>query len=304
MAVKLRMVKCLWGVDEVEDPAKWDALFARIKAEGFEAVETMRFIWYRDPKKWVELLRKNGLALIAQIHTTSNITSSGEYEYCTSCKVEDHVASFKTLAAEAASLNPILINVHSGHDSWGSGPKAIEYLTQVLEIGATLPCPVVHETHRQRLLYSPYSAAELLAHPAVKGKLRINADLSHWCCVCEHVFEEGSARDAWWPAVLAAVAEHCDFIHARVGHSQAPQICHPDDPRHSEDVAAHMSWWRTIWKSQIQRGMKEIWSEPEFGPTPYMPTLPWTNAPVANLWAVNNRVADLLREEFVKVAPK
>ena len=42
--------------------------------------------------------------------------------------------------------------------------------------------PVVHETHRQRLLYSPYPSAELLALPELAA-LKINADLSHWCCV-------------------------------------------------------------------------------------------------------------------------
>ena len=71
---------------------------------------------------------------------------------------------------------------------------------------------VVHETHRQRLLYSPYPTAaltispsltnpdpnpysrspdptryptaELLALPELAA-LKINADLSHWCCVCD-----------------------------------------------------------------------------------------------------------------------
>jgi len=298
---KLRLVRSVWGVEEAADPRNWDALFGRISSEGFEAVEANRRTWRKDALLWQQLLKKHSLGLVAQIHTCSNFTSSGEYEYCTSCEVADHVTSFKALTEEACKFEPILINVHSGHDSWGSGPKAVEYFTQVLEIGAKLPCPVVHETHRQRLLYNPYSAADLLAHPSLRGKLRINADLSHWCCVCEHVFEEDSARDSWWPGVLAAVAEHCDFIHARIGCSQAPQVSHPDDPKHAADVAAHLRWWRAIWTAQLSRGMAEIWSEPEFGPTPYMPTLPWTNMPVANLWAVNSKVAVMLKDEFETV---
>mmetsp|Transcript_9928 Transcript_9928/g.22569 ORF Transcript_9928/g.22569 Transcript_9928/m.22569 type:complete len:306 (-) Transcript_9928:192-1109(-) len=302
MAVpQLRLVKTLWGVDEAEDPDKWDDLFSRIKREGFDGVESNRFIWNLDKTKWVELLRKHELIFVAQVHTSSRITDGREYEYRTSCEVADHIASFATLTAEAAELGAKFINVHSGHDLWCSGPKAIEYLTAVLEIGSKLPCPVVHETHRRRVMWNPYSAGELLAHPALKGKLRINADLSHWVCACEHVFEDDTELDKWWPPLLAAVAEHCDFIHARVGHPNGPQVAHPDDPHHATELAAHMKWWKTIWRAQLARGMKEVWCEPEFGPAPYMTTLPWTGVPVANLWAVNNRMAELCREEFSKL---
>ena len=41
-APALKVAKTLWGVDEAADTAKWDALFARIKKEGFSAVEASR----------------------------------------------------------------------------------------------------------------------------------------------------------------------------------------------------------------------------------------------------------------------
>ena len=77
-----------------------------------------------------------------------------------------------------------------------------------------------------------------------------------------------------------------------------PQINHPDAPEHAADVKAHLSWWRDIWKSQASRGLTEVWAEPEFGPTPYMQTLPFTGQPVADLWDVNKRVAELIEENF------
>ena len=36
---QLKLCKTLWGVDGADDPTRWPALFARIKKEGFEAVE-------------------------------------------------------------------------------------------------------------------------------------------------------------------------------------------------------------------------------------------------------------------------
>ena len=212
----LKLAKTLWGVPEAADPAKRDALFARIKAEGFDAVEAVAPCWRNETATFCELLKKHGLSLICQIHTTGGDMKDGVYQYCTSNKLHDHLGSFVRLTAECAGLplKPVLINSHSGHDSWGSGDKALAFLKQALKVEKVIGVKIVHETHRQRLLYSPYSAAELLAHPDLQG-LRVNADLSHWCCVCERVFDASDPRDDFWPPILAAVAAHCDFVHCR-----------------------------------------------------------------------------------------
>lgn len=111
----LRLAKTLWGVDDAGDPERWDALFARIKAEGFEAVEAITLAWRTDPARFRATLDKHGLALICQIHTTGgDVNAKGEYEYCTSNKLHDHLASFVKLTSEAAALKPVLINSHSG----------------------------------------------------------------------------------------------------------------------------------------------------------------------------------------------
>jgi hypothetical protein len=172
--------------------------------------------------------------------------------------------------------------------------------------------PVVHETHRQRLLYSPYPTAELLALPELAA-LKINADLSHWCCVCEHIFDAADPRDAWWPACLQLVARHCHFVHCRVGHTEGPQVTEPDAPEFSAEKASHFGWWRAIWRAQAERGMQAVWAEPEHGPPPYLQTRPHTKlrpssclelftkgsapADMADLWDVNSRVARQMREQ-------
>ena len=93
----LKVAKTLWGVDEAADTGKWDALFARIKAEGFDGVEAIAPTWRADPALFTSLLTKHGLALICQIHTTGGDIVGGEYVYCSSCKLDDHVASFEAL---------------------------------------------------------------------------------------------------------------------------------------------------------------------------------------------------------------
>lgn len=86
---ELKLAKTLWGVDESNDTSQWDALFARIKAEGFSAIEAAAPFWRKDTKLMQSLLEKHGLGLICQIHTTGGDidAKTGEYIYCTSNKL-------------------------------------------------------------------------------------------------------------------------------------------------------------------------------------------------------------------------
>ena len=86
---------------------------------------------------------------------------------------------------------------------------------------------------------------QLLAKPEL-AKLRINADLSHWCCVCEKVFDAADPRDDWWPPVLAMVAKHCHFIHCRVGHAEGPQVSSTFEDFVTLDGSFSAVWTATI----------------------------------------------------------
>jgi sugar phosphate isomerase/epimerase len=99
----LKLAKSLWGVPEANDPAQWDALFSRIKAEGFDGVEAITLTWRQDKDRFTSLLQKHGLALICQIHTAGGDidAKTGAYQYCRSNKLHDHLASFVKLTSEA-----------------------------------------------------------------------------------------------------------------------------------------------------------------------------------------------------------
>jgi len=96
------------------------------------------------------------------------------------------------------------------------------------------------------------------------------------------------------------VSAHCRFVHCRVGHAEGPQVADPEAPECRPEVEAHFGWWRQIWAAQAERG-GDVWAEPEFGPPPYMQTLPHTGMPVAQLWDVNDRIAKRIRREFAAV---
>jgi sugar phosphate isomerase/epimerase len=306
--------KSLWGVAEAGDESKWDAMFARIKAEGFSMVETILiFDANLNPGLFRELLDKHKLELTIQLHTASDWS---KFDYCTSSNVAVHVASFRTLVQDCLNMRPKVINVHSGHDSW-SIAEAVSYFQQVLAIekellvGAHSEVTLVHETHRQRLLYSPYQARDIFVAGGEDLKdLKVNCDLSHWVCVCEKVFGE-DARDAWWPGVLSTVAEHCRLVHARVGHAEGPQVV---DPRNSQaELKAHMDWWQVLWKAQKRAGVQSMVTT-EHGPEPYQTydTPKHSNGTggksamtdeekSALLWDINSFVRVRVQEGFARV---
>ena len=60
---RLRSIKTLWGVAGSDDPAQWAALFAKISAEGFDAVECC-VLWFMPG--FMDALNEAGLELVAQ----------------------------------------------------------------------------------------------------------------------------------------------------------------------------------------------------------------------------------------------
>jgi hypothetical protein len=51
-------------------------------------------------------------------------------------------------------------------------------------------------------------------------------------------------------------------------------------------VEAHEKCWDIIWRTQAAKGNEFSYIEPEFGPPSYMPTLPYTQVPVVNLFDI------------------
>lgn len=197
--MKLVIGKTLWGVDA--DADKWDAVFARVKAEGFTAIECVpAFSYQSNPVLFKELLDKHDMQLVVQVHTNGGYFKDGAYVYCLNCDVEQHLESFRSQVREALGMGAMMINTHSGHDSWDVD-TAVNYFRTTLDIEEEFMrdpqyrhVTIVHETHRQRLMFSPFQTRDILKHPQLK-QLKINADLSHWVCVCERVFMVDDSRD-------------------------------------------------------------------------------------------------------------
>ncbi len=189
-----------------------------------------------------------------------------------------HFESFKKVLKEAAGnpyQKPLYINVHSGRDffSYEVNKSFIDYTIRYAKESGVA---IYHETHRSRMLYSaPASLQYLQKNP----DLRITLDISHWCNVSESLLEDQAET-------VELAISRTDHVHSRVGHAEGPQVSDPRAPEWKSAAEAHFAWWDKVVAIKKQEG-KMLTMLTEFGPPTYMPTIPFTNQPIADQWAIN-----------------
>ena len=257
--MKLISTRHLWGVNE-----PWESAFPRFAAGGYGAIEIpVQWLTTEDGVRLRQLSLTHGLSIIPQLFTEG-------------ASVDQHLASFRKIIAVAATFDPLLINVHSGRDSW-SHADAVRFYREVCQIEADYKVVICHETHRGRPLFSPWATRDILV---AVPKLRLTADFSHWVCVAERLVLDEE------PDLLRLAADHTVHLHARVGYAEGPQVPDPRAPEYLPEVEAHERWWQVVWERMAARGLAQITLTPEFGPGKYLHHMPYTDVPVADLEAI------------------
>lgn len=266
----LKIMAPYWGFNgSVSDFCK------KAKQDGYDGVE---ILWSAEiAKELFAALKENQLAV--------GFLCRGDEPIAT-----PHFATFqKVLKAAIANSyqKPLYINVHSGKDffTYEENKKFIDFTVQYAkETGV----PIYHETHRSRMLYSaPASLRYLQENPA----LRLTLDISHWCNVSESLLEDQQGT-------VDLAISRTDHVHSRVGHEEGPQVSDPRAPEWKRAVDAHFAWWDKIVAIKKQQG-KMLTMLTEFGPPSYMPTLPFTNLPVADQWAINVYMMQLWKKRYL-----
>lgn len=251
--MKLILARHLWGTT-----APYSAALQLYKQQGYNAIEAGLLYSAEPADQLLSQIHELDMRWIAMIFTDGNT-------------VKDHLASFKKQVTEAARYQPLLINSHSGRDAF-SQSEAHEFFQEAIKIEKEIGIPIAHETHRSRILFNPWITRDMLqAFP----ELHLCCDYSHWVTVCERLIHDQIE-------ILKTCAKHAIHIHARVGHEQGPQVSDPRAPEFATHVEAHESWWDLIWEAQRQAGKTISTLTPEFGPWPYLPTLPYTQLPMAS----------------------
>lgn len=188
--------------------------------------------------------------------------------------IEDQDQIERTLN-ELAAFEPVRINLHSGRDNM-SESQASSFFEEALRVEAQIGVQVGHETHRGRILFTPWVTAHYLRR---FDALRITADYSHWVNVCERLPLDESAA-------LALANRRAVHIHGRVGYEEGPQVPDPSAPEYASQRVWHEEQWQEIRRLHHEANSPYLTFTPEYGPPTYLHTLPHTHVPVADLWQV------------------
>lgn len=258
--MRIQFFKALWGMTE---GGTLREKFRLCREAGYDGIEVG--IDGLDPGEVKGLCAEFGMSYIAQIYPLS-------------------AREMEADVAQAVAAGALKVVSHSGRDKW-SFERGCEFFLAALDIEQRHGIAIAHETHRHRLLFTPWTTAEYLnAFP----DLRITMDFSHWCVVCESLLDD-------MPEELDLAMSRATHVHARVGYDEGPQVPDPSAPEYGPFLERHEEWWDTAKRMRETDGTALLTITPEFGPPNYMHTVPHTNEPVADLWKVNLWMRERLR---------
>ncbi|CAK4121688.1 unnamed protein product [Aphanomyces euteiches] len=251
-----------------------DEFIKRVKDAGFDGIEMSLPLDVRERDSWIQAIRGADLKLVTQ-----------QWETALHPNFTDHKKNLEIYLRNATSASPLLVNTHTGKDFF-TFEQNCELIQLTQDIIAETGIRIVHEIHRSRFSGHPMLFLPYLNH---FPNIELNADLSHWCVVCESLLEDQEEM------LTQQVFPRVRHIHARVGHSQAPQVTDFRAPEHLDALTQHLKWWDAI----VDLGHVETIT-PEFGPTPYTPTLPYTDQIVSDPWELNVAMLHLLRSRYLQ----
>lgn len=201
--------------------------------------------------------------------------------------VDEYLNRMKTRLEFLTTLKPNFINSHTGKDYY-----TFEENCRIIEVAENIAyrsgIPILHETHRGRFTFH---AASLLPYLERFPSLKLTGDFSHWCTVSESTLQDQKS-------ILERIIPHIHHIHARIGHEHSPQVNDPFAPEWKSHLEIFICWWRKIIAAQSVNGRQSISITPEFGPIPYMPTLPYSQKPLADQWQINAQIKRMLKQKF------
>jgi sugar phosphate isomerase/epimerase len=273
--MQLRFFCPRWGSEALD----WNTFALQVKAAGYDGVEygIASDTHVQHLRSVAKLLEQHGLLLIAQHFDT--VTAD----------FEQHKAQYAAWFELAKMVCPYRIDSQTGKDYFTFGQN--QALIEIADaFTAQTGIPVFHETHRNKFTFAAHVTRHYLeAMPS----LRITLDASHWVNVAESYLTDQ-------PEAMQLAIERAEHIHARVGHTEGPQVPDPRVPEWQEAVEHHLGWWDRIIARKRQEGADAVLTiTPEFGPAPYMPTLPYTRQPITSQWDVNAYMLTLLKNRYL-----
>lgn len=271
--MQIKILSPLWGHEHLNIRVFLD----KMRGAGYDGYDT--WIPEKAPEKKIlyDYLQKHEMFIVTHQHR-----AEGK-------QFHEFKSSFKKQLIECAEPSPVLINSHTGRDYF-TFEQNLELIDIAAEFSEKTGITVAHETHRGRLGYSPQMLSEFYN---VRKDFCITADFSHWVCVTESMLQNFSD-------ILQESIVRSRYIHTRIGFEEGPQVPDPRAPEWEYALNIFQGWWDEIVEANAIKGCKIMPLTTEFGPQPYMPSIPFSNNPVADQFEINCYMKDLLHRRYKK----
>ncbi|KGE12696.1 sugar phosphate isomerase/epimerase family protein [Sphingobacterium deserti] len=257
-----------WGMQE-----SWARFCAKVKTAGYDGIETWLPATTEEQQEMLTALKKHNLSLGLLVGGSGT-------------NFEQYAANFRSNLEAASKHRPDYINCHTGKDYY-----TFEQNERLITLGEKISkhynLPVYHETHRGRFSFAAHVTKGYLDKIP---HLQLALDISHWCNVHESLLEDQEET-------VAQALRRTSHIHARIGHPEGPQVNDPAAPEWKSAVDRHLAWWDEV-VMQHKTHNRQLTITTEFGPAGYLPTLPYTQQPVADQWQINVYMLHLLKARY------
>jgi sugar phosphate isomerase/epimerase len=278
--MKIKFFCPRWGFENIP----WEIFLANVKAEGYAGIEWFPYSKKENYRQVIKLVQQHELEFcivmaVAERHD----------------KFEDYLAALRKQLLDLCAIgngdvSPLHISAQTGREYF-TEKQIEECIACCEEVTRQTAIPIYQETHRNKWAYAAHVAHPFLEkHPG----LPLTLDVSHWFCVSESYLEDQA------PAVEKAI-QHARHIHARVGHTEGPQVWEPSAPEYASALKAHLNIWDKWIESRLQDGASHCTITPEFGPPPYMVFANRKNSPQEEQWRLNGWMKSLLEERYSKL---
>ena len=268
--MKLDLIRHLWGVetDFIATMPNWVSF-------GYAGIELGAN------------MMNDELSTAAQKHGLYQIAQAYSADFSHNPDVGVHLSNLEEQVVKAVQFGAKSVNVHPGMDHWDFA-TGCTFFKGALDQSQKHGIQLTFETHRSRALFTPWNTAAYLRE---FSDMLLTLDLSHWTNVCERMPNDRIAD-------IDLACQRVGHLHARVGFSQGPQVTDFRASEFQHELAWHEEQWDKVWAFQREAGLEVSTLCPEFGPFPYMHTLPYTNQPVINLNTLCNAMAERQRDRF------
>lgn len=266
-----------WGSEQIP----WPEFLQQVQDAGYAGIEWFPFGEQCDHEEVIAMLKEKGLkwcivtAIIDQPSTLEGYMTALEQQLEQLTQMGKHI------------WPPLFISVQAGREYFNEAAIA-NCLSICKTASEKSGIPVYQETHRNKWSYAAHIVKPILEkYPDTL----LTFDVSHWFCVSESFLED--QQDAVEKAVI-----HARHIHARVGHTEGPQVYEPAAGEFGVALHAHLKIWDRYIQLRREAGADFCTITPEFGPPPYLVFAGRSGTPQQEQWRVNLWMKNFLQQRY------